>query len=110
MDSLQDQSGTPTPAKTPPATPFLWRRMASDGITVKVDRKLDYDAIAATAMAIADSSGIGQLTMRNLALRLGSGAMSLYRYVLHKDDLLDLIFDRVFAEIPIPAQRVAYDW
>ena len=110
MDNLQDHSGSPTPAKTAPPAPFLWRRMASDGITVKVDRKLDYETISAAAMAIADSSGIGQLTMRNLALRLDSGAMSLYRYVLHKDDLLDLIFDRVFAEIPTPAARVAYDW
>ncbi len=51
------------------------------------------------AMSLADSGGLDQLTMRRLAEVLGVEAMSLYHHVANKDDILDGIVDRVFAEI-----------
>ena len=45
--------------------------------------------------------------MRKLAKELGVEAMSLYRHVANKEDLLDGLVDLVFAEIEPPARR---DW
>lgn len=53
-------------------------------------------------MELADEEGIAALTMRNLARRLGVEAMSLYRHVRDKEDILDAIVDGVYAEITLP--------
>ena len=55
------------------------------------------------AVAIADESGIGSLTMRKLGDALGFEAMSLYNHVANKDDLLDGMIDVVFSEIGLPS-------
>jgi AcrR family transcriptional regulator len=55
------------------------------------------------AVAIADASGIGALTMRSLAQELGVKPMSLYHYVATKDEILDGIVDLVFSEIDLPS-------
>lgn len=62
----------------------------------------------AAAVTIADTEGIGALTMRRLAKELGVEAMSLYYHVANKDDLLDGMVDRVFAEVELPTTTV--DW
>ena len=59
------------------------------------------------AVALADEQGIDGLTMRSVAHRLGAEAMSLYRHVRNKEDLVDGMVDLVFAEIDIPAET---DW
>jgi AcrR family transcriptional regulator len=56
------------------------------------------DQITATAIKIADAEGLDALTMRRLAKELGSGTMSLYRYVKTKDELLELMTDEVLGE------------
>jgi AcrR family transcriptional regulator len=53
-------------------------------------------------MSIADADGIGSLTIRSLAQRLGVKPMSVYYYVANKDDILDAIVDLVFSEIELP--------
>ncbi len=58
----------------------------------------------ATAIALADGGGIAALTMRRLARELGVEAMSLYHHVASKEDILDGMIDRVFAEIELPAE------
>lgn len=55
------------------------------------------------AVAIADESGVGALTMRGLAERLGVEAMSLYHHVQNKDEILDAMVDSVFEEIELPS-------
>ncbi|MDT4946218.1 MAG: hypothetical protein QOH14_2951, partial [Pseudonocardiales bacterium] len=55
------------------------------------------------AVAIADASGIGALTMRSLAQELDVKPMSLYHYVANKDEILDGIVDLVFSEIDLPS-------
>ena len=57
------------------------------------------------ALELADEGGIGALTMQAIGRRLGVEAMSLYRHVRNKDDILDGIVDLVFAEIELPADR-----
>jgi AcrR family transcriptional regulator len=54
--------------------------------------------IVEVAIALADAEGIDNVSMRRVAERLGVGAMSLYRYVPSKAELLDLMLDRIHAE------------
>jgi AcrR family transcriptional regulator len=63
---------------------------------------LSRDRVLRAAVAFADDSGIGSLTMRTLGTRLGVEAMSLYNHVASKDDLLDGMIDVVFGEIDLP--------
>ncbi len=65
---------------------------------------LDPDRIVDAAIRILDTEGLDALTIRRLAAELGAGAMTLYWYVQNKDELLDLVADRVVAEIAIPAE------
>src|SRR5262249_49398790 len=59
---------------------------------------LTHERTARAAVAIADQEGIESVSIRKVAARLGAGAMSLYRYIDGKDDLTDLMVDRVYAE------------
>jgi AcrR family transcriptional regulator len=54
------------------------------------------------AVALADTEGIGSLTMRKLAEALGVEAMSLYHHVANKNDILDGMVEMVFGEIDLP--------
>jgi AcrR family transcriptional regulator len=48
---------------------------------------LTHEQIARAAIEIADSQEVQALSMPKVAARLGSGTMSLYRYVASKEDL-----------------------
>lgn len=66
----------------------------------KPDRvPLDRGTIVHAAVALADEVGVGTLSMRNLAARMGYGVMSLYNHVANKDELLTLMVDSVASEI-----------
>jgi AcrR family transcriptional regulator len=69
---------------------------------------LSRERVLRGAVAVADASGIGALTMRSLASELGVKPMSLYHYVTGKDEILDGIVDLVFSEIELPAS--GGDW
>ena len=61
------------------------------------------DEIVATAVAVADADGLAAVSMRAVAAALGTRAGSLYRYLSSRDDLLDLMTDRVVGELrPYP--------
>jgi AcrR family transcriptional regulator len=62
--------------------------------------------IAAAAVGIADGEGIDAVTMRRLATSLGVAPMAAYRYVSGKDELLELMVDFVYGELP-PADDAA---
>jgi len=59
---------------------------------------LSRDRILDTALVLADEDGVEAISMRKLAERLGFEAMSLYRHVSNKGDLIDGMLDRVVAE------------
>lgn len=59
---------------------------------------LTLDRIVTAAIGIADAEGLAAVSMRRLATDLGTGTMSLYRYVPGKAELLDLMLDRVYGE------------
>lgn len=70
---------------------------------------LTLERIVAAAVTVADAEGLAGLSMRRVAAELGVAAMSLYRHVTDKDDLLVRMMDAVFAERPLPEERPA-DW
>ncbi|MDX2825055.1 TetR/AcrR family transcriptional regulator, partial [Streptomyces ipomoeae] len=56
---------------------------------------LTLDRIVEAAILVADAEGLEAVSMRRVATELGTGTMSLYRYVPGKAELLDLMLDRV---------------
>ncbi|TDT32225.1 TetR family transcriptional regulator [Streptomyces sp. BK208] len=56
---------------------------------------LTLERIVEAAVEVADREGLGAVSMRRIAAELGTGAMSLYRYVPGKGELIDLMLDRV---------------
>lgn len=74
------------------------------GRRARVSREQVLDA----ALALADEGGLAAVTMASVGARLGVEAMSLYRHIGNKEEMLDGLVDRVFAEIEVPAD--ARDW
>ena len=62
----------------------------------------------AGAVAIIDAEGLDALTVRRLASELGVAPMTVYSYVRGKEEILDLVVDRVAADIALPP--VEADW
>jgi AcrR family transcriptional regulator len=58
---------------------------------------LSRDKVVSAAVAFIDEQGLPGLTMRKLGERLGVEAMSLYRYVPGREDLLDAVVEHVMA-------------
>lgn len=56
---------------------------------------LTLERIVEVAVEVADRDGLGAVSMRRIATELGTGTMSLYRYVPGKGELIDLMLDRV---------------
>jgi AcrR family transcriptional regulator len=54
---------------------------------------LSRERVLRAAVAIADATGIGSLTMRSLARELGVKPMALYYHVANKEEILDGIVD-----------------
>ncbi|WP_295012388.1 TetR/AcrR family transcriptional regulator [uncultured Microbacterium sp.] len=63
---------------------------------------LNRERIVTAAMQVADDGGLGAVSMRNVGKALGAEAMSLYHHVSGKEELLDLLADAAFAQIPLP--------
>jgi AcrR family transcriptional regulator len=69
---------------------------------------LSRERVLRAAILLADEDGIEALTMRELGLRLGVEAMSLYNHVANKDDILDGMVDLVVSEIELPSDTVGW--
>ncbi|MEO5651323.1 MAG: TetR/AcrR family transcriptional regulator C-terminal domain-containing protein [Marmoricola sp.] len=73
--------------------------LAGDGALQPARVPLDRDRIVVAAIEFVDVHGLPGLTMRRLGDALGVEAMSLYRYVPGKEDLLDAIVDAIVLSI-----------
>jgi AcrR family transcriptional regulator len=69
---------------------------------------LNRERVLRAAVKLTDEGGIESLTMRELGLRLGVEAMSLYNHVTNKDDILDGMVDLVVSEIDLPPDTVGW--
>jgi AcrR family transcriptional regulator len=72
--------------------------------------RLTRDEIAAVALRLADAGGLEAVSMRRVAAELGVGTMSLYYYVRTKDELIDLMHDRMMGELLVPEDELSEDW
>lgn len=63
---------------------------------------LSRDVIVDGALTLLDREGAVGFSMRKLAEELGVGAGALYWHVTNKEQLLQLVFDRVIGELPTP--------
>jgi AcrR family transcriptional regulator len=69
----------------------------------RTDAELTRERIVKAAVAIADADGLGAVSMRHIAAELGVAAMTLYRHIPGKNDLVAAMADTVFGEQPPPA-------
>ncbi len=63
---------------------------------------LSRERVLQAALRLVDKAGVESLSMRGLAQTLGVEAMSLYKHVANKDEILDGLVDLVVAEIELP--------
>lgn len=83
---------------------LLWRHYEAPAPTSRPGprRGLDVDAVVDAATRIADEEGLAALSMRRLADRLEVRPMSVYTYVPSRAELLDLMLDTAYAQMPRP--------
>ncbi|MFH8621591.1 TetR/AcrR family transcriptional regulator [Streptomyces vietnamensis] len=71
---------------------------------------LSRERIVRAAIGLADADGLQAVSLRKVAGALDAGPMRLYRYVDTKEELLDLMVDAVYGEIPAPPPAAGGDW
>lgn len=72
-------------------------------------RSLTNDDIARAALAVIDRDGLAALAMRAVAVELGMGTMSLYRYISERAQLEALVVDLVLAQVDfVPPKRASW--
>jgi AcrR family transcriptional regulator len=90
---------TPAGAAGIPAPPWSRPRAARERARAPLSR----DAIVEAALRVLDRDGYDGLSMRRVAEELGTGVASLYWHLANKEELLQLVLDRVIGEVDIPA-------
>ncbi|WP_413804758.1 TetR/AcrR family transcriptional regulator [Streptomyces sp. OE57] len=93
----KEHGGTSDPARI---LELLWREPGHGDARRGPKQGLTVDAVVRVAVELADSDGLEALTMRGIARKLGVTPMTLYTYVPGKAELLDLMLDRVYLEMP----------
>jgi len=69
---------------------------------------LTRERVLHAAIAVVDQGGLESLTMRRLGRHLGVEAMSLYKHLASKDEILDGIVEIVITDIDLPSAEA--DW
>ena len=98
---MSESSEDSEPAAAGPAGPIEppWWRPA------KAPRRrepLSRQAIVEAAVRVLDAEGVDALTVRRLGEELGTGSATLYWHIGSKDELAELVYDRVMGEIELP--------
>ncbi|MEV8096975.1 TetR/AcrR family transcriptional regulator [Kitasatospora sp. NPDC085879] len=68
------------------------------------------EAVVEAGIAVLDREGLEGLTMRRVAQELGTGPASLYAHVSGKDELLELMLERISGEIRLPERPEPERW
>jgi AcrR family transcriptional regulator len=84
------------------------RRREHGGRAGRRARGLEVTDIVAAAVAVADAEGTDAVSMRRIARELNAGTMSLYWHVQSKEELLQLMLEKVQAEAGAP--EPSGDW
>jgi AcrR family transcriptional regulator len=81
-------------------SPLIWER--PEPTERRRPSPLSRERIVRAAIDLADADGLDAVSLRKVAGALDAGPMRLYRYVDTKDELLELMVDTVYGEIPPP--------
>ncbi len=65
-------------------------------------RSLSREVIVEAAMDVLRKDGVDGVSMRRVATELSTGPASLYAHVAHKEELIELLYDEVAGDIPLP--------
>lgn len=71
-------------------------------------RRLSRALVAREAITLADQDGLGALSMRSLATRLGVVPMALYKHVADKSDLIDRMVDVIVESYSEPKHSASW--
>lgn len=63
---------------------------------------LDRAQVLDAALVMVDRDGIEAFSMRRLAAEIGAGTMSLYRHVRDREEVLDLVAERLALLVEVP--------
>ncbi|TQS42372.1 TetR/AcrR family transcriptional regulator [Cryptosporangium phraense] len=66
-------------------------------------------SIVRAAIDLADTEGLDAVSLRKVGAALGAGPMRLYGYIATKEELLDLMVDEVYGEMPPPGADALRD-
>ena len=77
---------------------LLWNLDGEAAPQHRRNTTLDREQIVRTAIAIADAEGLEAVTMRRVAQRLNTGAMSLYRHVPDKEALVSMMMETILGD------------
>jgi AcrR family transcriptional regulator len=83
-----------------PRPPLALRRSAAAQKPRK--ERLTTDRIVDAAMSLMAQDGYDAVSMRSLARELGTGPASLYTYVANREELDQLVLERVVSGVPLP--------
>ena len=64
--------------------------------------QLSREVVVSAALQLLESAGGEALTMRRVADQIGVSASSLYGYVANKEELVQLVLDRIFEDVEVP--------
>jgi AcrR family transcriptional regulator len=92
--SASAPSGGPTDAPRPP-----WWRERKRG---PARQPLTVEAIVDAAVRVLDAEGSDALTIRRLSQELETGPATLYWHITGKEELSELVYDRIMGEIELP--------
>ncbi|MBB2991763.1 AcrR family transcriptional regulator [Mycolicibacterium iranicum] len=92
-----DRSSAGDPART---LELLWRTRGDTRAGRGPKQRTSVEAVVGAAIGIADTEGLAALTIRAVAARLGIAPMATYTYVPGKAELLDLMLDAVYGQMP----------
>jgi AcrR family transcriptional regulator len=93
MLSVSEQQGIPAP--DPP-----WRSAPRRRGVPRP--QLSREVVLNAALQVLEKEGGEALTMRRVADQVGASASSLYGYVANKEELVQLVLDRIFEEMQVP--------
>jgi AcrR family transcriptional regulator len=97
VDATND---TPGPVEPP------WWRPAKGGARAR--QPLSRDTIVDAAIKVLDVEGVDALTIRRLADELGTGPATLYWHIKGKEELGELVYDRIMGEVELPEPDPAH--
>ncbi|WP_229118113.1 TetR/AcrR family transcriptional regulator [Enemella evansiae] len=92
----RERTGVGEPSRT---LALLWGEESAEPRRKGPSRSVTVAQIVQAALAIADEEGLGGVTMRSVAERVGVSTMSVYTYVPGKAELLDLMVDARYLQM-----------